>query len=677
MNRKQRRAAASGGPTGSGPAGPGGGPVDRALELAVQHLQAGRAALAEAPLREVLAAVPRHADAQAMLGSVQQTLGRTDEAIASYRAALAVNPRFPAVLCNLGNLLQATGRLDESVDSYRRALTLVPGDATVHSNLGSALKALGKLDDAAASFAQALALRPDLIEARLNLANLWLVQKKFDEAGAAYRAIAAQRPDLPGVFSNLGMVLRTQGKMAEALDAYQRSLAINAADPAAHANLGNVLADLGRLDEAHASYQRALALKPDYADVRSSVLMLLNYDPAQTPETLLAAHRDYARALPPQPAPAPHANTRDPERLLRIGYVSADFCAHPVGYFVLPVLAAHDRARVSVHCYSGRLVEDDVSAQLRGHAAVWRSTVGVDDAGLDAQIRADGIDILIDLAGHTAGNRLTAFARQPAPVQITWLGYPATTGVSAIGHRLTDAFADPAPDADAQGTEALVRLPGGFHCYVPTERAPDTVPSPSLTTGRVTFGSFNNLSKVNDAVIDVWGRVIAAVPDSRLLVKARPLADPDTRARYQARFAAAGIPAERLSLIATAESWRDHMAQYGQVDVALDPFPYNGTTTTCDALWMGVPVIALRGDRHAGRVGVSLLSHVGLPELIADTLDDYVAKAAALAQALDRRAALRGDLRQRLAASSIGDPQRFTRTLEDAYRDLWRRWCGA
>jgi predicted O-linked N-acetylglucosamine transferase (SPINDLY family) len=514
-----------------------------------------------------------------------------------------------------------------------------------------------------------------MLEAKLNLANLWLIQKKFDAAGDAYREIAARRPDLPGVFSNLGMVLRTQGRMAEALDAYRRSLTINPADPAAHANLGNVLADLGQLDEARASYERALALKPDYADVRSSVLMLLNYDPAQTPETLLAAHRRFEAALPPLPAPAVHANPRDPDRPLRIGYVSADFCAHPVGYFVLPVLAAHDPQRVVVHAYSGRLVEDAVTAQIRGHAAAWRTTVGVDDAALDAQIRTDGIDILVDLAGHTAGNRLTAFARKPAPIQVTWLGYPATTGLTAIDHRLTDAFADPA-GAESHGVEHLVRLPGGFHCYVPAEDAPDVAPAPARGQGHVTFGSFNNLSKVNPRVIAAWGRVLAAVPNSRLLLKARPLADPDTRARYLASFERAGVAPERVSLIATADSWRDHMGQYGQVDVALDTFPYNGTTTTCDALWMGVPVIALRGDRHAGRVGVSLLSHVGLPELIADTLDDYVAKAAALAGDPDRLAALRGGLRQRLVESPIGDPQRFARSLEDAYRALWRAWCA-
>jgi predicted O-linked N-acetylglucosamine transferase (SPINDLY family) len=403
--------------------------------------------------------------------------------------------------------------------------------------------------------------------------------------------------------------------------------------------------------------------------------MLLNYDPAQTPETLLDAHRAFERTLPPVPAPAPHANARDLERPLRVGYVSADFCAHPVGYFILPVLAAHDRARVAVHCFSGRLVEDDVSARLRGHAAAWRSTVGVDDAALAAQIRADGIDILVDLGGHTAGNRLGAFARKPAPIQVTWLGYPATTGLRAIDYRLSDAFADPA-DADRQSVEALVRLPGGFHCYVPADAAPDVAPAPARAQGVVTFGSFNNLSKVNARVIAAWGRVLAAVAGSRLLVKARPLADPDTRARYQALFAQAGVAPERVSLIATATSWRDHMAQYGQVDIALDTFPYNGTTTTCDALWMGVPVITLRGDRHAGRVGVSLLSHVGLPELIADTLDDYVAKAAALAGDLDRLAALRTGLRPRLVAAPIGDPQRFTRALEDAYREMWRRWCA-
>ena len=670
MNRKQRRAAAR---------QPGSAPdadmTAHQLALAMQNLQAGRADLAEPGLRQVLAAQPDHGDALYALGYALQAQGRLDEAIASYRRALTVQPRATAVLCNLGNALQATGQLDEAIDCYRRALAINPSDASVQSNLGSALKARGKLDEATACFEQALRLKPDMIEAKLNLANAWLVQGKLDQAGAAYREIARVRPGLPGVHSNLGMVLRTQGRMAEALDAYRQSLTINSADPAAHANLGNVLADLGRIDESCASYERALALRPGDIEVRSNILMQRNYDPTLDPAALLALHRDFAAALGAVPVMRDHANAHEPERRLRVGYVSGDFAHHPVGYFVLPVLAAHDPAQVEIVCYSARQTEDAITARIKAHAALWRPMVGIDDAALAAQIRDDRIDILIDLSGHTAGNRLGAFARKPAPVQVTWLGYPATTGLPTIDYRLTDAIADPAPAADAHSTEQLFRLPHGFHCYVPPESAPDV--APARPDGPIAFGSFNNLSKVNDRVIAVWGRLLAAVPGSRLVLKARPLNDPTTRALYQAKFADAGVAHDRLILLETATSWPDHMTQYGAIDIALDPFPYNGTTTTCDALWMGTPVVALRGDRHAARVGASLLSQVGLADLVADDLDGYIATAVALAADADRCSALRTSLRERVRASPLGDQAGFARTLEAAYRDMWRRWCAA
>ena len=713
MNRKQRRAAASQpGAVSAGPA-PGGDMIDRQFSLAMQNLQSGRLDLAEAGLRQVIQAVPNHVDAlgalgfvlhragahqpalapiqaalalrpafadgHATLGSVYQALGRTAEAIDSYRRALALEPRYGSVLCNLGNVLQTVGRLDESVDCYQRALAISPNDATVHANLGSALKALGRVDEAIASFERALALQPGLLHAQANLANAMMVKGSWDEAVALYRTIIAVQPGLPGVLSNLGMVLRAQGSMEEAVDIYRRSLAINPADPAAHANLGNLLADLGQLAEAHASYERAIALKPDYAEVRSNIVMQLNYDPAIDALALYEAHRAFDRQIAPAPQQIQrgHVNSRDPERRLRIGYVSSDFSTHPVGYYLLPVLASHDPAAVEIHCYSGRLVDDAMTTRLRSHAQHWHSTVGVDDDALAAQIVADGIDILVDLAGHTAGNRLPVFARKPAPIQASWLGYPATTGLDAIDYRLTDARADPAPEAERYHTETLVRLPNGFHCYVPAETTPDVASLPARASGSVTFGSFNNLSKINDAVIACWSRLLMALPSSRLIVKARPLNDAATRARYQAKFESAGAATDRLRLLPTEQSWSAHMAQYDAIDIALDPFPYNGTTTTCDALWMGVPVITWSGDRHAARVGASLLTTVGLPELIARDPDDYLAKAMALAGDLDRLANLRAGLRARLQASPLCDATGFARALEAAYRGMWRNWCDA
>jgi protein O-GlcNAc transferase len=343
----------------------------------------------------------------------------------------------------------------------------------------------------------------------------------------------------------------------------------------------------------------------------------------------------------------------------------------------MPLLQPHDRARIEIVCYAEIAHPDRRTDAFKALADQWHATVGLTDAALASQIRDDAIDLLVDLSGHTANHRLAVFARRPAPIQLSWLGYPCTTGLAAIDYRLTDALADPAPAADALHAERLVRLPHGFQVYVPPRPAPEVGPPPAARAGALTFGSFNNLAKLNDDVIALWARILAAVPGSRLLLKFHQLADAATGARYRARFAAAGIAAERVLLEPGIGDWTRHMARYGAVDIGLDPFPYNGTTTTCEALWMGVPVVTLRGDRHAGLVGASLLTRLGLTELIAADRDDYVAKATALAGDAARLASLRAGLRARFAASPLGDPARFARAVEAAYREVWTAWCRA
>jgi protein O-GlcNAc transferase len=710
MNRKQRRAAANqaGTPAPAGPA-PAGDAIGRQFALAMQNLQSGRLDLAEAGLRQVIQAAPDHADAlnalgfvlhragahqaalapiqaalairpafadgHATLGSVYQALGRADEAIDSYRRALALEPRYSSVLCNLGNVLQTLGRLDEAVDCYRRALAIMPNDATVQSNLGSALKGLGRLDEAIASFERALALQPGLLQAQGNLANAMMVKGRWDDAVRLYRGLIAVQPGLPGVLSNLGMVLRAQGKMEEAVEVYGRSLALNPDDPAAHSNLGGTLQDLGRLDEARACYERALALKPDFAEVRSNLVYLLNFDRTVDDAALLAAHRAFDRAViePLRPRRRPHANMRDPERRLRVGYVSADFFRHPVGYLLHPVLAAHDPDAIEVHCYSGRMVEDDLTEELRRHAKVWRSTIGIDDTTLAEQIRSDGIDLLVDLAGHTAGNRLAMFGHKPAPVQASWIGYFASTGVSTIDYILMDDSSVPA-DAEPWFTETVVRLPGGRFCYTPPDYAPAVAPPPVLTRDRVSFGSINNLTKVTDEVIALWSAVVRAVPDSRLILKWKSLADEAERRRLTDSFGAHGVEPARLEL-RPGSPHRESLAQYGDFDIALDPFPFCGGMTSAEALWMGVPIVTLPRRRPVSRQTLAFLTELGLGELAASDEADYVAIAVALARDRDRLATLRAGMRDRMLGTPLCDRARFTRALEAAYRDMWRRWC--
>jgi protein O-GlcNAc transferase len=368
---------------------------------------------------------------------------------------------------------------------------------------------------------------------------------------------------------------------------------------------------------------------------------------------------------------------KNPDKRLRIGYVSADLRSHSVAFFLESILAARNQREFEVLCYSNSVAADTTTARLRALVDGWRDIAGLDDEQAAALIRSDAIDILVDLAGHTKANRLPLFTRKPAPIQITYLGYPDTTGIEAIDYRLTDEWADPPGQTEHLHSEQLVRLPDGFLCYQPPSSCPPVGPLPLLLSGRVTFGSFNNLAKVSPTVIGYWAAILAAVPGSRLLLKSKALADSGTRKYIHQQFCAHGIEAGRVELVGWTPARVDHMALYSEVDVALDTFPYHGATTTCEALWMGVPVVTLAGPVHVSRVGVSLLHAAGLAELIAESPQEYARKAAELVADTGRLAALRGDLRERLRASRLTDAQRITASIEVAYRDMWRRFCAA
>jgi predicted O-linked N-acetylglucosamine transferase (SPINDLY family) len=400
--------------------------------------------------------------------------------------------------------------------------------------------------------------------------------------------------------------------------------------------------------------------------------MCLCYDEAVDAPAMIAAHRRWAaRHAPERTAPAfgDYADSYGGGGPLRIGYVSPDFRAHSVAYFLDSVFRRHDQDRVTLYCYSDTAMPDAVTARLRGSTAHWHDAYAMSDAALAQRIRADRIQVLVDLAGHTANNRLAVFAQRPAPVQVTWLGYGATTGLPQIDYRLTDARIDPPGTADAWWTEALYRLPGGSMCYAP----PADCPLPDAAEpGPVTFGSFNNLSKINPAVVALWARVLNAVEGARLLLKARQLADPATGERLRRQFESHGVAAARIEFAARTESYHDHMACYGRVDVALDSFPYNGATTTCEALWMGTPVVSLAGGRSVARYGLSLLHAANCAEWAAHGPDEFVAIATGLAGSRPARAALRA----RIAKSTLTDARAVAAGLEDAYDAMWRSWSG-
>jgi predicted O-linked N-acetylglucosamine transferase (SPINDLY family) len=463
------------------------------------------------------------------------------------------------------------------------------------------------------------------------------------------------------------------GQPAAALDAYDQVLAATPDAVPAVVGRAAALVELWRIEEAVATYARAQVLRPQSTAIHSAWLFHRHYLAEPDAVALAQAHRLYGArfatpALPARTAPMP-------DRRLRVGYLSPNFSRHSVGYFIEPVLAAHDRTAFEVTGYSLHPKSDDATARMRGLADRWREAAAWDDAQLERAIRDDGIDLLIDLAGHTKLNRLPVLARKPAPLQFTWLGYPDTTGVTAIDFRITDAIVDPPGPADTLHTEALLRLPGSFLCYQPPSDAPAVSPRP--VDAALTFGSFNNLDKLSAQTVALWARVLQAVPEARLLLKSARTRVPEAVERIHAAFAAQGIAPARVTFAAWRDRRSDHLTAYADVDIALDTSPYHGTTTTCEALWMGVPVVTRTGGTHVSRVGATLLMHTGLPELVAADDEAFVAAATGLARDAARRAALRAGLRERLAASPLTDAATFTRSLEAAYRTVWRSWCAA
>ena len=648
-----------------------------ALRRQADDLQrAGRLEAALDGYRRVLTAFPDDACTLRNMALAIKRQGDLDGALACYRRVLELAPDDALAWNNMGNALQAKGAFDEAEAALARAAALLPELAEAHNNLGNLLRRRGDLAAARACYETALGRRPDYAAAHCNLGNLEMETGRFEAAEACYRRALCGAPEDPEVLSNLGQSLRLQGRLAAAETATAAALARRPDFAEAHNHRGLILQDQGRIAEALEAFGTAMHLAPGDPRPHSNRLFARHYAVGADPAEQLADARKWWRRVNPGPATAPAAvlgGGPDDRRRLRVGYVSGDFRRHSVGFFLMPLLAHHDRRRVEICCYAQVRRSDEMTVRFRRLADRWRSIVGQDTVRVADRIRQDGVDILVDLAGHSADNRLDVFARRPAPVQVTWLGYPGTTGSPAIAFRITDAVADPPGQSDTWHSERLVRLPGGFLCYGPPEEAPAVGPPPSRANGFVTFGSFNTLPKINPSVLATWAALLRRVPASRLLIKCPQLADTDTRQRIAARFTAQGVAADRIRMQPKTPDTAAHLALYNAVDIGLDPFPYNGTTTTCEALFMGVPVVTWRGDRHSARVGASILGRVGLADLIARDPADYVARAAALAVDTDRCARLRGELRRRLGRSSLCDGAAFARTFEAALFDMWAR----
>jgi len=663
-------------------------------------------------LQKAAVLLPTDAEAHSNLGGILNDLGHLKEALASQRRALEIRPSFPEAYNNLANTLQGLGRLDDAVATYRRALDIKPDYAEAHGNLGIALRDLGRLNDAVSSCRRALKLNPDYAEGHSHLGSTLKDLGQLDEAVASYRRSLEFKPDYVEGHSNLGIALRDLGRLNDAVSSCRRALRVNPDYAEGHnhlgnalkdlgwlnvavatyrrtleikpdyseglSNLGNALKDLGRLNDAVAIYRRALEVKPDYLDAHSNLLFTHNYLLDQPAEALLSEARRFGDIAARQAhSYVDWHNDPDPDRCLRVGWVSGDLHNHPVGYFaegVIAALASDAGDRLELFGYPTHFQADELTERIKACCHGWHSAAGLSDECLAKRIRDDRIDILIDLSGHTAHNRLRMFARKPAPVQVSWLGYFATTGVAAMDYFLADPWTLPKSD-EAHFTEKIWRLPETRLCFTPPDVDVQIASLPALKNGYITFGCFSNLTKINDDVVALWGRVLATVPNSRLFVKAKQLREGAVRQDLVRRFAAQGVAAERLSLEGLTPR-AEYLAVHRRVDVTLDPFPFPGGTTSVESLWMGVPVLTLTGQRFLSRQGTGLLMNAGLREWIATDKDDYVARAAFHTTDLPRLARLRSGLRQQLLASPLFDAPGFARHFEAALRGMWTEWCN-
>jgi protein O-GlcNAc transferase len=620
--------------------------------------------------RAALEAAPHDAGIHVKVGSALGAAGKWDEAQDCFQKALKLNPQSAAAHGNLGWAYQSQGDLELAIASYRQAKRLSPDSEQIMANLGGCLVQAGRLEEAVEVLSRGVAKFPRSADALSNLAAAYTGLGRNDEATRVGWKAVELNPRSANALNNLGNALKAKGEYPQAIGCFSKALEINPDGFIAYGNLGATLSEMGRSADALACLQRARDLAPANATIFSNYLLTLNYQPDVAREVLFAEHQRFETlfAKPLSEDSEPHNNSVEPERRLRIGYVSADFRDHPVANFVEPMLGAHSSAEFEVFCYANQRVNDAVTERLRGQVQHWRNVGSLSDAELEDLIRRDQIDILVDLSGHTCGNRLLAFARKPAPVQVSMIGYMQTTGMSAMDYRVTDENMDPTGVSDGFSSEKLVRLATGAATFRPPVQCPEVNESPVVENGYVTFGSFNNLAKVTPEVIAAWTDILRAVPDSRLLVVGR------AGSAIQETLQAAGIAPERLQML-ERQPMQEYLRLHHEVDIVLDTFPYNGGTTNLLAIWMGVPFITLAGTTPVGRAGTNLLRGLGLAELSASDAADYVQRAIAVAGDVTTLAIWRRELRGKLQPL-LGDGAVYTRELEAAYRTMWRSWCA-
>lgn len=647
--------------------------VQQAIQLASQHHRAGQLKEAEALYRQVLGVQPDNLDVLNNLGVALGHQERMGEAAEVFRRVVALMPAQADSWNNLGITLAADGRFAEAMEAYSRSLALVPNQPEAYNNLGNAYKELGQIDQAEAAYRRALEERPEDADIERNLGGVYRIKGRLHEAIAAFRRALAIAPDDAKVYNDLSIAQAALGHADEALGAAERAVELEPGFANAHVNLGNVLKHRGEVLRAIGAFRQALAVQPGNAAARDNLIYTLEFAPGVDEGTIEMEKAGWQRDAGHERAEQQRLELvdRDPARRLRIGYLSPDFRDHVVGRNLLPLFKEYDRREFEVFCYSGVVCPDALTAQFRKLSNGWRSTLGMHDTALAKIMREDAVDILVDLTQHMDGNRLPVFSRRPAPVQVSFAGYPAGTAADAIEYRISDRYLEGGVTKNAEGRERIFWI-DSFWCYDPCGMEEEISGSPAKASGRVTFGSLNNYCKVNDPVLKLWARLLAKVEDSRLMILSPRGSH---RQHAMSMFAAEGVAEDRIEFVEPCARG-SYLKLYHRIDVALDPFPYNGHTTSLDALWMGVPVVSLSGERPVSRAGLSQLSNLGLRELIAFSEDEYVEIAMRLAHDIPRLDELRRTLRSRMEGSVLMDAPRFAHGIEAAYRAMWQQWCA-
>ncbi|MGQ9837221.1 MAG: tetratricopeptide repeat protein [Cyanobacteriota bacterium] len=589
--------------------------------------------------------------------------------------ALGLRPNYAEAYFEAGCLLLDQLQFKAAIALFEAALEHKPNFALAYNNMGIAYRHLKEPKKEEIQYRQALVHDPELGEAYSNLGLLLQNQRRHAEAIPVLQEAIRLKPDFLDAHRALGAAYKEVNRLQESVESFQRALEINPEDPSTYAGLAGTFLQQCRHEEAIQAYRKSASLAPGVIAFHGNILMGLHYAPDFDPEETYREHKKWGDAYQASVAQyrKPYHRDRDMQRPLRIGYISGDFKLHSVSLFFEHVYNHHNHEQFKIYCYSNGPTSDVVTERMREKADVWHDISKIDsDIEVADLIHEDKIDILVDLAGHTAYNRLNVLALKPAPLQATYLGYPDTTGLSLVDYRITDAYADPPGMTERYHTEKLIRLPRSFLCYDPIDAFPPVSELPALATGRITFGCCNNATKITPNVIAVWAEILKRLPTARLLLKNMRYTDSSVCEIFWERFERHGIGREQVHLVGDRQGFLEHFQVYSEIDIGLDPFPYNGTTTTCETLWGGVPVVVLAGNAHVCRVGVSILTNVGLPELIGQTPEEYVEIAVRLAEDLTRLRDLRHNLRAMMEGSPLRDPQTHARALERAYRQMWK-----